>query len=101
MESFSAALQLNPTDGLSHYELGVELLAAKEFDAAGKEFGEAARLSPDRAPARFNFGTWLMSQNRWDEAQREFEAVIRLEPANVQAQQRLTALKARTKHVER
>jgi len=99
-ESYRAALQLNPTDGLSHYELGVELLAAKEFDAAGKEFGQAARLTPDRAGARFNYGTWLMSQNRWDEAQREFEAVIRLEPGNVQAQQRLAALKARKKHAE-
>jgi tetratricopeptide (TPR) repeat protein len=98
MESYRAALQLNPADGMSHYELGVELLAAKDFDAAGKEFGEAARLTPDRAPARFNFGTWLISQNRLDEAQREFEAVIRLEPGNVQAQQTLTALKARTKH---
>jgi tetratricopeptide (TPR) repeat protein len=100
MESYRAALQLNPADGLSHYELGVELLAAKEFDAAGKEFGEAARLTPDRVGARFNYGTWLMSQNRWDEAQREFEAVIRLEPGNVQAQQRLAALKSRTKHIE-
>ena len=100
IESYRAALQLNPADGLSHYELGVELLAAKNFDAAGKEFGEAARLTPDRAGARFNYGTWLISQNRWDEAQREFEAVIRLEPGNVQAQQRLAALKARTKHGE-
>jgi hypothetical protein len=41
-----------------------------------------------------------MSQNHWDEAQREFEAVIRLEPGNVQARQRLAALKARTKRVE-
>jgi tetratricopeptide (TPR) repeat protein len=100
MESYRAALQLNPADGLSHYELGVELLAAKEFDAAGKEFGEAARLTPDRAGARFNYGTWLISQNRWDEAQREFEAVLRLEPGNVQAQQRLAALKAKTKRGE-
>jgi tetratricopeptide (TPR) repeat protein len=99
-ESYRAALQLNPADGLSHYELGVELLAAKEFDAAGKEFGEAARLTPDRVGARFNNGSWLMSQNRWDEAQREFEAVLRLEPGNVQAQQRLAALKAKTKHGE-
>jgi tetratricopeptide (TPR) repeat protein len=100
MDSYRAALQLNPGDGLSHYELGVELLAAKDFDAAGKEFGEAARLTPDRAGARFNFGTWLISQNRLDEAQREFEAVIRLEPSNVQAQQRLATLKARTKNVQ-
>jgi tetratricopeptide (TPR) repeat protein len=100
MNSYRAALQLNPADGLSHYELGVELLAAKDFNAAGKEFGEAARLTPDRVGARFNYGTWLMGQNRWDEARREFEAVIRLEPGNVQAQQRLAALKARTKHVE-
>jgi tetratricopeptide (TPR) repeat protein len=99
-ESYRAALQLNPADGLSHYELGVELLAAKEFNAAGKEFGEAARLTPDRVGARFKYGIWLMSQNRWDEAQREFEAVIRLEPGNAQAQQRLTALKARRKHGE-
>jgi tetratricopeptide (TPR) repeat protein len=97
-ESYRAALQLNPADGLSHYELGVELLAAKDFDAAGKEFAEAAHLTPDRAGARFNYGTWLISQNRFDEAQREFEAVIWLEPANAQAQQRLAALKARTKH---
>jgi tetratricopeptide (TPR) repeat protein len=100
IESYRAALELNPADGLLHYELGVELLAAKEFGAAGKEFGEAARLTPDRAAARFNYGTWLMSQNHLDEAQREFEAVVRLEPGNVQAQKRLSALKARTKHVE-
>jgi tetratricopeptide (TPR) repeat protein len=99
-ESYRTALQLNPADGLSHYELGVELLVAKDFDAAGKEFGEAARLTPDRAGARFNYGTWLISQNRLDEAQREFEAVIRLEPTNAQAQQRLAALKARTKNVQ-
>jgi tetratricopeptide (TPR) repeat protein len=100
MESYRAALQLNPADGLSHCELGLELLAAGEFDAAGKEFGEAARLNPDRAAARFNYGTWLMNKNHWEEAQREFEAVLRLEPGNVQAQQRLMALKARTKNVQ-
>lgn len=97
-ESYRAALQLNPADGLTHYELGLELLAAKDFDAAGKEFGEAARLTPDRAGARFNYGTWLISQKRWEEAQREFEAVLRLEPNNLQAQQKLAALRARTKH---
>ncbi len=99
-DGYRAALQLNPADGLTHYELGLELLAAKDFDAAGKEFGEAARLTPDRAGARFNYGTWLISQRRWDEAQREFEAVLRIEPNNLQAQQKLSALRARTKHPE-
>ena len=97
MGSYRGALELDPADGLSHYELGIELLAAKEFDAAGKEFGEAARLTPDRVGARFNYGTWLINQNRLDEAQREFEAVVRLEPSNIEAQKRLAALKAKAK----
>ena len=95
---YRAAIQLKPADGLSHYELGLELLAAKDLDAAGKEFGDAARFNPDRVAARFNYGTWLMNQHHWDEAQREFEAVLRLEPGNVQAQRKLAALQAMAKH---
>jgi Tfp pilus assembly protein PilF len=97
MESYRAGIRLNPADGLSHYELGLELLAAHELDAAGREFGEAARFNPDRVAARFNYGTWLMNQSHWNEAQREFEAVIRLDPGNVQAQKKLAALQAVTK----
>ena len=94
IESYRAAIQLNPADGLPHHALAVELLAAHDPDAAGKEFGEAARLDPDNVVARFDYGTWLMEQNQWDAAQREFEAVVRLQPGNLQAQKNLARLHA-------
>ena len=73
----------------------MELIAAQDPDAAGKEFGEAAPLNPDNVVARFDYGTWLMNQSHWDEAQREFETVIRLEPGNRWAKQNLAWLLAR------
>jgi Tfp pilus assembly protein PilF len=98
VDSYRAAIELNPGDGLSHYELGLELLSVGQTNAAGAQFGEAARFTPDRAAARFNYGTWLMSQKKWPEALHEFEAVARLEPGNVQAQKKLAALRALTNH---
>jgi tetratricopeptide (TPR) repeat protein len=94
MASYRAAIGLNPADGFSHHELGVELLATEQPGAGGNELAEAARLSPDNVSTRFDFGTWLMTQSRWDEAQREFEAVVHLEPANLPARQNLAWLQA-------
>jgi Tfp pilus assembly protein PilF len=94
IDSYRAALQLNPADSLSHHELALELVAAGEPAAAGKEFAEAARLNTNSIAARFDYGTWLLKQNQWVDAQREFEAVIRLEPGNTRAQQALARLRS-------
>ena len=98
MESYRTAIQLNPADGPSHNELALELVAAREPEAAGKEFREAARLTPDNVAVRFNYGRWLLNQSHWYEAQREFEAVVRLEPGNLQAQKNLASLLAKRRH---
>ena len=95
MDSYRAAVQLNPADELSHYKLGLELAVANEPDAARKELGEAARLNPDSVRAHFNYGALLIEQNHWDEAQREFETVLRLEPGNVRAQECLSRVRAK------
>jgi Flp pilus assembly protein TadD len=96
IEKYRRAIELNPAEGLSHFELGSELLATHEEELAGKHFGEAARLLPGHVAARFNYGTWLMKHKRWAEAQAEFEAVMKLEPRNPRAQQKLAWLKEKT-----
>ncbi len=94
IDSYRAAIRFDPADSLSHHELALELVAAREPAAAGKEFAEAARLNTNSVAARFDYGTWLLRQNQWVDAQREFEAVIRLEPGNTRAQQALARLRS-------
>jgi Flp pilus assembly protein TadD len=97
IESYRAAIKLNPANWETHFELGGELDSASRFDAARSEFGEAARLNPNNARMHFNYGVLLAKQNRLDEAQREFEATIRLEPTYTKAQEYLAQLQAMKK----
>ncbi len=95
MASYRTGLALNPTDGLTHHELALELVAAGQVNAAGPEFREAAQFSQNNVAVRFDYGTWLLRQQLWSDAQREFEAVLQLEPGNVRAQKQLLWLQAK------
>jgi tetratricopeptide (TPR) repeat protein len=95
MASYRMGLALNPAGGLTHHELGLELIAAGQVDAAGPEFREAAQFSPDNVAIRFDYGTWLLRKQLWPEAQREFESVLQLEPGNARAEKQLLWLQSK------
>ncbi len=93
MASYRAGLLLKPEDGLIHHELGLELVAAGQAEAAGAEFRQAAQLAQDNVMLRFDYATWLLRQQLWTDAQREFEAVLRLDPGNLRAQKHVEWLR--------
>lgn len=95
MASYRAGLALNPTDGLTHHELALELIATGQVNAAGPEFREAAQFSQDNVAVRYDYGTWLLRQQQWPDAQREFEAVLQIEPGNARAQKQLLWLQTK------
>src|SRR5262249_44769805 len=95
MANYRTSLTLNPTDGLTHHELALELVEAGQVNAAGQEFQQAAQLSQNSVAIRFDYGTWLLKQQLLPEAQREFQAVLQLEPGNVRAQKQLLWLRAK------
>jgi len=92
MENYRGAIRLNRAYWEPHFELGGELDAANQLDAARNEFSEAARLNPTNARTHFNYGVLLAKQNRLDEAQREFEETLRLEPAYSKAREYLAQI---------
>jgi Flp pilus assembly protein TadD len=79
----------NPADWEPHYELGGELDAAGQTDAASNEFGEAAQLNSGSARTHLNYGVLLAKQGRLDAARHEFEESLRIEPAYAKAQEYL------------
>jgi len=80
---------LDPGNWEAHFELGGELDAANQLDAARDEFAGAARLNPGFSRAHFNYGVVLAKQGRLPEAQREFAEALRLEPGYKNAQDAL------------
>jgi tetratricopeptide (TPR) repeat protein len=93
MEQFRKAIEILPTQWEAHFELGGELDAANQLEAARKEFGEAARLNAGYSRTHLNYGVLLAKLSRWEEAQHEFEETLRLEPGNTNAPAYLAKVK--------
>lgn len=91
---YRQAIEVLPQNWEAHFELGGELDAANQLDAARKAFGEAARLNPNYSRTHFNHGVLLAKLGRFDEAQREFEQTLRLEPGNTAAHEYLVQVQS-------
>src|SRR4051812_32276701 len=63
-----------------HYDKGVELLGARQGDAAIAEVGEAVRLDPDNPEAHSYLGYAFGVKGQLQESAKEFEAAVRLKP---------------------
>ena len=85
----TAAIKLDSSDWEPHYELGAELDAAGQTDAACDEFGAAARLTPGSSRTHLNYGVLLAKLGRLAAARREFEESLRIEPTYAKAHQYL------------
>jgi predicted O-linked N-acetylglucosamine transferase (SPINDLY family) len=97
VDAFAKALQLDPSDGLTHYNEGVALQTLHRRDDALRAYQRALALSPDMIAAEFNIGVVFHEQRRADAAIGVFEKVLASEPRHVLAHKALgdTLLEAR------
>jgi len=62
------AVELNPSLGDAHRQLGILYSHMGEFDRAAEAFGEAVRNGRSDTMTRVQYGAALSSAERWDEA---------------------------------
>ena len=83
---YRKALELEPNDADTHYNLALALKYKGEFKQAAEEFEEAIRLKPEWAEAHFALGATQLRTRRSERAAlKELQSSFRLDPANVSA----------------
>jgi len=80
LKVFFEALQLDPRNAATHYNLGVALDSLGETDKAMEHYLEAVRLNPDDARAHNNLGALYTEKKNLDEAIRHFAEAVRIDP---------------------
>jgi tetratricopeptide (TPR) repeat protein len=95
--AFEHALELDATDGQTHYNHGVALQTLHLRDEALRAYQRALAVAPDLIAADFNIGVIFHEQGRTDAAIGAFEKVLAREPRHVLAHKALgdTLLAAR------
>jgi tetratricopeptide (TPR) repeat protein len=79
---YRATLIRNPAAWMAAYNLGMELAAEGQTDAAIASYREALRLRPDYAEAHANLAMSLLTRpDRKEEALTHLEIAVRLKPA--------------------
>jgi len=92
-EAFKKALEINPSNPTSHYNLGTFYLQQKLYKKAIKEFTEAIRLNPNYAGAHNNIGTIYNITNQKQKAIYHFENSLRINPHQDNIRKALKSLK--------
>jgi tetratricopeptide (TPR) repeat protein len=87
IDVFSEAFKRWPDDehfrenlASAYLGLGLQLMAADNYQGAEARLQQAIRLSPGDVEAHYNLGRTLHNLRRSDEAVREFDTVIKLDP---------------------
>jgi tetratricopeptide (TPR) repeat protein len=78
--NFMDALKLNPSDAVTHVNLGVTLNQLGRNAEARTHFAEAVRLDPNLADAHARLGLELGRDGDSGGAQREFAEAVRIDP---------------------
>jgi Tfp pilus assembly protein PilF len=86
------SLKLNPESAPTHYNLGLALIAQRQFDEATLELEEAVRLAPDYADAHNNLGAVLHFAGKLDEAERHYRLAATHRTDNAEAENNLARL---------
>ncbi len=76
------ALDLDPTLGEAHVDLGRALAYTFEWAAAEQEFKKALALNPGDSVAHLWYGQFLMRMGRLDQATQEYKTAVSLDPVS-------------------
>src|SRR5258708_16286774 len=89
---YRKALELEPNDPLTHYNLALALKYRGEPQQAVNEFEAALRLKPKWADAQYGLGAARYDLHDQPAAAKELQAAIRLDPANAAAHRLLSRI---------
>ena len=91
IDDYRKALELEPTDAETHYNLALTLKYKGDARQAAEEFEQALRLKPNWAEARFGLGATQYDLGDQAAALKELQTAVKLEPANVGARELIAA----------
>src|SRR5437763_9065115 len=89
---YRKALELEPNDPLTHYNLALALKYEGEGRGAATEFQAALRLKPKWAEAHYGLGATWYDLHDLPAAAKELRAALVLEPANFAARRLLARI---------
>jgi superkiller protein 3 len=90
--SYRKALEVEPNDALTHYDLALALKYKGEAQQAVGEFKSALRLKSKWADAQYGLGAALYDLHDLPAAAKEVQTAIRLAPANAAAHRLLARI---------
>jgi tetratricopeptide (TPR) repeat protein len=79
-QHYRAAVKIDPSDAMIHYNWGLVQLLRGNLDAAAKAFQQALKINPQYADAHVQFGVLLERQRRADEALRHYRLALKSNP---------------------
>ncbi len=90
--NYRKALELDPKDALTHYNLALALKYKGEAKQAVDEFEAALRLKPKWADAQYALGAAWYDLHDLPAAEKELQTAIRVAPANAEAHRLLARI---------
>ncbi len=84
-QQFSEAVQLDPGNANTHYNLGNLYMNTGSLDEALAQYSEALRLNPGFAEAHSSIAIILLSGGKVPDAISHYAAALQLQPDNLQA----------------
>lgn len=83
--AFRKALEIDPSVGELHFNLGILLTNLNRTDEAINSYKKALNLKPDLTDAHYNLGSAFQSQDKFDQAAKSYQKAIVLEPGFFEA----------------
>lgn len=83
--AFKTALDLDPTVGELHFNVGILLTNLNRIDEAIAHYKKAVKLKPTLTDAHYNLGSALQAQGKLDAAAQAFQTAIAQQPGFFEA----------------
>lgn len=99
MAAFRGIVKDDPQIYVAQYQLGLNLMRAKNYAQAVAPLQKAAALRPDAGNAHYQLGVALYNLGRLPESASQFEKVVGLSPKWAEAHYSLASVYARTDRV--
>jgi Tfp pilus assembly protein PilF len=80
IDSYTAALNIDPYCSLTHYNLGILLDQLERYEEAISHYNMALRYNPDMADVHNSIGVTLMRQGKYEDAIGYFSEAVRINP---------------------